>query len=234
MTKKQINQNDMLNSDFLNFVDDTYTFNNIPINRTINKPKVINKEFMLKRLKEKIEQIKDCDLQTNATKIVFGDGNLDSPLMIVGEAPGEKEDEKGKPFVGESGLLLNKMLNAIKLKRENLYITNLVNYRPPNNRKPESKEIIRYSKYLKEHISIINPEILIIMGSAAMEGLFGNKIKISKERGTWKEIIINNKTYQTIITFHPAYLLRLPDQKKYSWEDLKIIKKKIEELQLKI
>ena len=189
---------------------------------------------MLKNLKSKIEQIKDCELKNNATKIVLSDGKYNSPVMIVGEAPGEKEDAIGIPFVGEAGLLLNKMLNAIKLKRENLYITNLVNYRPPNNRKPEPKEIIRYSKYLKEHISIISPKILILMGSVAMEGLLGNKIKISKERGSWKEIIINNKTYQTIITFHPAYLLRLPDQKKYSWEDLKIIKKKIEELQLKI
>ncbi len=234
MIKKQINQNDIFSSEFLRSVEDAYSFNNSPIDRTINKPKSMDKQRMLEALKRKIEQIKDCDLKNNAKKIVFSDGKDDSPLMIVGEAPGEKEDEIGKPFVGEAGLLLNKMLTAIKIKREDLYITNLVNYRPPDNRKPDAKEIIRYSKYLKEHISIINPRILIIMGSAAMEALFGNKIKISNERGTWKEIIINNKTYQTIITFHPAYLLRLPDQKKYSWEDLKIIKKKIEELQLKI
>ncbi len=234
MIKKQINQNDTFNKEFLKFVEDTYTFDNTSINRTINKPDSIDKRNLLEVLKRKIEEIEDCNLKNNAKKIVFSDGNFDSPLMIVGEAPGEKEDEKGKPFVGEAGLLLNRMLAAIKLNRENIYITNLINYRPPDNRKPEKNEIFRYSKYLKEHISIINPRILILMGSAAMESLFGNKIKISKERGTWKEIIINNKTYQTIITFHPAYLLRMPDQKKYSWEDLKIIKKKIEELQLKI
>ncbi len=234
MIKKQINQNDIFRKEFLELVEDKYSFSISPINRTINKPKSLDKQLMLKNLKSKIEQIKDCELKNNATKIVFSEGKYNSPIMIVGEAPGEKEDAIGIPFVGEAGLLLNKMLNAIKLKRENLYITNLVNYRPPNNRKPEPKEIIRYSKYLKEHISIISPKILILMGSVAMEGLLGNKIKISKERGSWKEIIINNKTYQTIITFHPAYLLRLPDQKKYSWEDLKIIKKKIEELQIKI
>ena len=148
MIKKQINQNDIFRKEFLELVEDKYSFSISPINRTINKPKSLDKQLMLKNLKSKIEQIKDCDLQTNATKIVFGDGNLDSPLMIVGEAPGEKEDEKGKPFVGESGLLLNKMLNAIKLKRENLYITNLVNYRPPNNRKPEPAEITKYSIFL--------------------------------------------------------------------------------------
>ena len=154
--------------------------------------------------------------------------------MIVGEGPGEKEDMQGKPFVGDAGMLLNKMLNAIKIKRENIYITNVVNYRPPNNRKPEISEINRYSVFLREHISIINPKILILMGSTAMEALFGQKLKISKERGKWKEIIINQKTFLTILTFHPAYLLRQPDQKKFSWEDLKNIRKKIDELKIKI
>ncbi len=154
--------------------------------------------------------------------------------MIVGEGPGQKEDELGKPFVGDAGMLLNKMLKAINIDRNKIYITNVVNYRPPNNRKPEPAEITRYSNYLREHISIIDPKILILMGSSAMEALFGSKIKISKERGAWKELIVNQKTYLTIITFHPAYLLRQPDQKKYSWSDLKEIRKKIDELDLKI
>jgi len=124
------------------------------------------------------------------------------------------------------------MLNAININRKNIYITNVVNFRPPNNRKPESGEITKYSNFLRSHISIINPKILVLMGSTAMESLFGSKIKISKERGNWKEVIINNKTYLTMITFHPAYLLRQADQKKYSWEDLKKIKKKIGELNI--
>ena len=150
--------------------------------------------------------------------------------MIVGEGPGQKEDELGKPFVGDAGVLLNRMLKAININRENVYITNVVNFRPPNNRKPESSEIIKYSDFLRDHISIIDPKILVLMGSTAMESLLGSKIKISKERGIWKEVIIKNKTYLTMITFHPAYLLRQADQKKYSWEDLKKIKKKIYEL----
>ena len=154
--------------------------------------------------------------------------------MIIGEGPGQKEDELGKPFVGDAGMLLNKMLKAINIDRKNIYITNVVNYRPPNNRKPEPAEITRYSEFLREHISIINPKILILMGSTAMESLFGNKIKISKERGVWKELIINQKTYLTMITFHPAYLLRQSDQKKFSWFDLKEIRKKIDKLDLKI
>ena len=234
MIKKHINQNDILNFELLNILDYSYIFNNEPIKRIKTKPTLENSLSKLEDLKRKIETIQDCDLKKNASKIVFGDGNIRSPIMIVGEGPGQKEDELGKPFVGDAGALLNKMLKAIKIEREKIYITNVVNYRPPNNRKPEKSEINRYSEYLKEHISIIDPQILILMGSTAMEALFGGNKKISKERGQWKEIIIKQKTYKSIITFHPAYLLRQPDQKKFSWEDLKIIHKKIDELNIEI
>ena len=234
MIKKHINQNDILNFELLNILDYSYIFNNEPIKRIKTKPTLENSLSKLKDLKHKIEAIQDCDLKKNASKIVFGDGNIHSPIMIVGEGPGQKEDELGKPFVGDAGALLNKMLKAIKIEREKIYITNVVNYRPPNNRKPEKSEINRYSEYLKEHISIIDPQILILMGSTAMEALFGGNKRISQERGQWKEIIIKQKTYNSIITFHPAYLLRQPDQKKFSWEDLKIIHKKIDELNIEI
>ena len=234
MIKKHINQNDILNFELLNILDYSYIFNNEPIKRIKTKPTLENSLSKLEDLKRKIEAIQDCDLKKNASKIVFGDGNIQSPIMIVGEGPGQKEDELGKPFVGDAGTLLNKMLKAIKIEREKIYITNVVNYRPPNNRKPEKSEINRYSEYLKEHISIIDPQILILMGSTAMEALFGGNKRISKERGQWKEIIIKQKTYKSIITFHPAYLLRQPDQKKFSWEDLKIIHKKIDELNIEI
>jgi len=228
------NQNDILNSELINSYDIEYVFNNKPINRIKTKPKVENKSKLLENLKEKISNIDNCELKNHATQLVFSDGTSESQLMIVGEGPGQKEDELGKPFVGDAGMLLNKMLKAINIDRNKVYITNVVNYRPPNNRKPEPAEIIRYSNFLREHISIIDPKILILMGSSAMEALFGSKIKISKERGAWKEVIVNQKTYLTIITFHPAYLLRQPDQKKYSWSDLKEIRKKIDELDLKI
>ena len=211
-----------------------YIFENKPINRIITKPKVEDKIDLLEKLKTKIQNIDNCELKSQAKKLVFSDGNPNSELMIVGEGPGEKEDQMGKPFVGDAGALLNKMLKAIDIEREKIYITNVVNFRPPNNRKPEPAEITRYSEFLKTHISIINPKILVLMGSTAMESLFGSKIKISKERGIWKELIVNNKKFLVIITFHPAYLLRQPDQKKYSWADLKEIRKKIDSLQLKI
>ncbi len=232
MTNVDKNQNDIINSELLDYMNIEYTFSNIPINRFKNKPELEDKSLLLSKLKKEIENIKNCDLKNNASNLVFGDGSPKSELMIIGEGPGQKEDEMGKPFVGEAGMLLNKMLKAININRQDVYISNVVNYRPPNNRKPEPAEILRYSNYLRQHISIINPKILILMGSTAMESLFGSKIKISKERGDWKKVIINNKTYLTIITFHPAYLLRQPDQKKYSWADLKKIRKKIDELNI--
>tara|TARA_B100001142_G_scaffold260590_1_gene263013 strand:- start:154 stop:858 length:705 start_codon:yes stop_codon:yes gene_type:complete len=234
MFEKDKNQNDIIVQELINSFEIDYIFNDKPLNRFENKPVIENISKNLEDLKSKILNINNCDLKKNAKQIVFNDGNFNSSIMIVGEGPGQKEDEVGKPFVGDAGQLLNKMLSAINIKRESIYITNVVNYRPPNNRKPETAEINRYSEYLREHISIIDPKILILMGSTAMEALLGSKIKISKERGIWKEIIINNKTYLVMVTFHPAYLLRQADQKKYSWADLKEIRKKIDELKLKI
>ena len=234
MIKKDINQNDILNSELLNIIDYNYIFDEKPIKRIKTKPTLENSKSRLKSLENKIKAIENCDLKKNASKIVFADGNIQSPIMIVGEGPGQKEDELGKPFIGDAGNLLNKMLKSINIDRDKIYITNVVNYRPPNNRKPETNEINRYSEFLKEHISIIGPKILILMGSTAMEALLGSNKRISKERGQWKEVIIKKKNYKTIVTFHPAYLLRKPDQKKFSWEDLKIIRKEVDQQNISI
>ena len=230
MTSQDKNQKDILDSNLTDLYEIKYIFSDKPINRFESKHEIEDKSSRLNRLRNEIENIDTCDLKSNASKLVFSDGNSNSKIMIVGEGPGQKEDEIGKPFIGEAGMLLNKMLKAINVDRDKIYITNVVYYRPPNNRKPEPSEITRYSNFLRKHISIIDPKILILMGSTAMEALFGNKIKITKERGLWKDLIINNKNYLSIITFHPAYLLRQPDQKKYSWKDLKEIRKKIDEL----
>ena len=234
MIKKDINQNDILNSELLNIIDYNYIFDENPIKRIKTKPTLENSKSRLKSLKNNINAIENCNLKKNASKIVFSDGNIQSPIMIVGEGPGQKEDELGKPFVGDAGNLLNKMLKAINIKRDKIYITNVVNYRAPNNRKPEPSEINRYSEFLKEHISIIDPKILILMGSTAMEAILGSNKRISKERGQWKEVIIKQKNFKAIVTFHPAYLLRKPDQKKFSWEDLKIIRKEIDQQNIEI
>ena len=224
--------NEVLNDEFLKSIDSNYEFSNKPIRRLKKSQQPGEIKLQLENLKKQIAEIDACDLKNHANQLVFSDGNFRSKIMLVGEGPGQKEDEIGKPFMGDAGKLLNKMLAAIDIKRESIYITNVVNYRPPNNRKPTTAEINKYSKFLYEHISIINPKILIIMGGTAMEALIGNNFKISKERGIWKDVIIKGKTYLSIVTFHPAYLLRQPDQKKYSWIDLKEVRKKINELNI--
>ena len=179
MTLNFKNQNDILNLEKLNSNDIEYIFSDKPINRLKTKPQIEEKIKLLDKLRSEIENIDNCELKKNAKQLVFADGNNQSKIMIIGEGPGQKEDEQGKPFVGDAGILLNKMLDAIQIKRNNIYITNVVNYRPPNNRKPEPSEINRYSNYLRQHIEIIDPKILILMGSTAMESLFCSKINIS-------------------------------------------------------
>ena len=179
-----------------------------------------------------INSIEDCNLKNNSNKIVLGDGNINSPIMLIGEAPGLAEDSTGLTFADEVGDLLKKMLISINIKKENIYSTYAVNFRPPEDRKPTSAEIKRYSQFLQKHISIIKPKIIILMGSTAMESLTGLNSNISIERGKWKEVIVKNTNYNVIITFNPSYLLRVPENKKHSWEDLKKIKQKIIDLKL--
>ena len=229
--------NEVLNDEFLKSIDSNYEFSNKPINRLkiVKENSVQNKkgkEERILRLKKKINSIEDCNLRNNSKNLVMGDGDINSPIMLIGEAPDEKEDLQAKTFCGDVGVLLNKMLLAIKIKREKVYSTYSINFRPPNDRKPTTQEIKRYSIFLKEHISIIDPKILILMGTTAMEAVTGLGNQISNERGSWKEIIIGNKTIPVIITFNPSYLIRYPDKKKFSWEDLKKIRKKVEDLNI--
>ena len=243
MSKKAINQNSNYNEELLNSIGSNFLFDENPINRFKNSANVlkvensvvvVDKEKELAELKAKINSIEDCSLKNNSKNIVIGDGDINSPIMLVGEAPGIEEDGIGKTFLGEVGDLLKKMLSAINIKKENIYSTYAVNFRPPEDRKPNSAEIKRYSQFLQKHISIINPKIIILMGSTAMESLTGLNSKISIERGKWKEVIVKNTSYNVIITFNPSYLLRAPENKKHSWDDLKKIKQKILELKLTV
>ena len=243
MSKKIINQNTNYDFELLNSIGSNFIFNENPINRLKNTTNTlkskknineVNKEKELAELKVQINSIEDCSLKNNSNKIVIGDGNIDSPIMLIGEAPGLEEDKTGLTFMGDVGDLLKKMLIAINIKKENIYSSYAVNFRPPEDRKPTSIEIKRYSQFLQKHISIIGPKIIILMGSTAMESLTGLNSKISAERGKWKEVIVQNTTYNFIITFNPSYLLRVPENKKHSWEDLKKIKQKIVDLKLNI
>ncbi len=239
MTKKTLNQNAKYDQLLNNTIEPNFIFNKKPINRfkIIQKKEGNidqNKLQRLSELKKKINSIKNCKLKENSKNLVMGNGDTNSPIMLVGETPSEAEDTSSNTFQGNVGTLLNKMLLAININLKKVYSTYSINFRPPNDRKPTSQEIKRYSIFLKEHISIINPKILILMGSTAMESVTGLNDKISNERGKWKEIILNDKSYPIMITFNPAYLIRFPENKKYSWEDLKKIKQKIQDLSIKI
>ena len=207
-------------------------YNLIYNNKAINRYKKnsfeisVDKASNLKKLKKSIAEIRNCTLKKNAKNIVFSDGNPKSKIMLIGEAPGANEDEEGLPFVGRAGALLDKMLAAINLDRKKVYISNIINYRPPNNRRPTNEEIKRYLPFITKHIEIINPKILVLLGSTAMNALIGNEVVISKMRGKWIEKKFGNCKTSVIITFHPAFLMRQPAQKKMAWIDLKMIRDK--------
>ena len=207
-------------------------YNLIYNNKAINRYKRDNFEISedkvesLNKLKSSVLNLKNCDLKKRAKNIVFSDGNPNSKIMLVGEAPGANEDEEGLPFVGRAGALLDKMLASIELDRKKVYISNIINYRPPDNRRPTSEEIKRYLPFITKHIEIINPKILVLLGSTAMNALIGNEIVISKMRGKWIEKKFGNCKTSVIITFHPAFLMRQPAQKKMAWIDLKMIRDK--------
>ena len=227
--KRNLNQKLINLIEYYNLINANFLLSNNPIKRTISNTGTAftgTKSEKLSKLKNKIEQIKNCDLKKSATNLVFGDGNTNSKIMLIGEGPGAQEDLEAKPFVGRAGKLLNKMLAAINLDRNNVYISNVVNYRPPSNRKPTEEEIIRYIPYLRSHIEIINPKLLVLLGSTALNALIGNDIVISKARGKWVQKEIGTSRPWIIASFHPAFLMRQPDQKKLAWIDLKMIKEK--------
>jgi uracil-DNA glycosylase len=239
MTKRALNQNGKYVQELIDNIEPDFIFGTKPINRfnaikNNNESNNQSKTEQLLELKKQINSIENCNLRENSKNLIIGDGNINSPIMLIGEAPGSEEESSGLPFQGDTGALLKKMLLAIDLKREKIYSTYSVNFRPPQDRRPTTQEIKRYSIFLKEHISIISPKIIILMGSTAMESVTGINNKISNERGKWKEIILRNKTFPIMVTFNPSYLIRFPENKKYSWEDLKKIKQKVQDLNIKI
>jgi DNA polymerase len=225
---KKINANTVKLIKFYNYINYNLIYNNKAINRYKKDIFEISgdKAESLEKLKRSISNIKNCELKKNATNIVFADGNPKSKIMILGEAPGSNEDQEGLPFVGRAGTLLDKMLSSINLDRKNVYISNIINYRPPENRRPTDEEINRYLPFIKKHIEIIAPKILILLGSTAMNALIGNEVVISKIRGQWIEKEFGQCKTSMIVTFHPAFLMRQPTQKKLAWIDLKMIRDK--------
>ena len=231
---KKINTKTVKLIKFYNFINYNLIYNNKAINRykKDNFEISADKANNLDKLKKSISNIKNCSLKSGATNMVFSDGNPKSKIMFIGEAPGSNEDQEGLPFVGRAGTLLDKMLASINLDRKSVYISNIINYRPPENRRPTDEEMKRYLPFIKKHIEIIDPKILILLGSTAMNALIGSEVVISKVRGQWIEKEFGQCKTLMIVTFHPAFLMRQPTQKKLAWIDLKMIRDKKSKLKI--
>jgi len=233
--KKNLNQKLISLIEYYNLINTNLLLSNTPLKRGSNNVSTFfsgTKLQKLKKLKKNIQLIKNCELKKTATNIVFGDGNANAKIMIIGEGPGAQEDADGVPFVGRAGKLLDKMLESIHLNRTKVYISNVVNYRPPLNRRPTEIEIMRYLPYLRSHIEIINPKILILLGSTALNTIIGNEEVISRARGKWFQKKIGAVKPWIIASFHPAFLMRQPEQKKLAWIDLKMVREKIKNLKI--
>ena len=175
----------------------------------------------LVQLKEIVLNCNLCNLSKTRTNVVFGEGNVKAKIMFIGEAPGREEDIQGRPFVGRSGEMLTKMIeNVLFLKRDEVYISNIVKCRPPQNRDPQIEEVESCKGYLLKQIEIINPKIIVTLGRIAFKYLLNDETPITKARGK----IYNFKGIKVIPTFHPSYLLRNPSKKKEALRDLQFIK----------
>jgi uracil-DNA glycosylase len=177
----------------------------------------------LAELETVAQQCTACRLHRGRTQVVFGVGNAQAKLMFVGEAPGRDEDLQGEPFVGRAGQLLTRIIEAIGMKRQDVYITNVIKCRPPNNRNPEADEISRCEPYLIRQIALVKPRLIVALGTFAAQTLLKTKLPISQLRGRFH-------TYQGVRvmpTFHPAFLLRNPERKRAVWEDMQAVQREL-------
>lgn len=175
-------------------------------------------------LEKSILECKKCRLCTNRTNIVFGQGNKKARLMFIGEGPGADEDKQGIPFVGKAGQLMNNAFQALEINREDVYLANIVKCRPPSNRVPEDDEAQTCLNYLRNQVILIKPKIIVLLGSTALKNILGKEYGITAVRGNWMEK--NGIKYMP--TWHPAALLRDENKKIEFWQDLKEVKKYID------
>jgi uracil-DNA glycosylase family 4 len=187
----------------------------------------------LAELQTALEAFDGCALKRTATNTVFADGVAAGRVMLIGEAPGRDEDRVGKPFVGRAGQLLDKMLTSIGLDRKtNAYITNVINWRPPDNRDPSPEEAAQCLPFLRRHIELADPAVIILLGAVAARHVVGATDGIMKLRGRWLEYRVGEVMVPLMPTLHPAYLLRQPAHKKLAWRDLQAVRDKISSLGL--
>lgn len=174
----------------------------------------------LDALRAALEHFEGCALKRSAQHTVFADGNPASRVMFIGEAPGRDEDRIGRPFVGRAGQLLDKMLAAIGLDRGGMYITNVINWRPPDNREPSPEEVAACLPFLRRHIELVDPAVIVLLGAVAARHVMGISEGIMRLRGRWLEYRLGERLVPVLPTLHPAYLLRQPAHKKLAWQDL--------------
>jgi DNA polymerase len=179
----------------------------------------------LDQLYDMIHSCNKCPLGETRNKFVFGEGNPDSAIMVIGEGPGADEDAQGRPFVGRAGQLLTKILNAIGFDRKDVFIGNIVKCRPPNNRRPESSEVEHCEPYLHKQIELINPRFIVALGLTAVDTLLKKKHRMADIRGSFMDY----RGREMLVTYHPAALLRNPNLKKAVWEDVKELRRKYDE-----
>lgn len=194
-----------------------------------NAKELCAKASTIEELKELLNNFEGCRLKDTAANTILGEGSLKARLMLIGEAPGADEDRQGRPFVGKCGKLLEKMLAAINLTREECYITNVLPWRPPGNRTPTDDEIAVCIPFLKRQIELIKPDIILLLGGIALKSVTDNPDSISRTRGKWMTYEIENKEINVLATYHPSYVLRSTAQKAKIWADLLRLKKKMDE-----
>ena len=179
----------------------------------------------LEALRELMQNFDGCALKSTATRLVFADGNPNARIMFVGEAPGRDEDLEGLPFVGRSGKLLDRMIAAIGLDRSNVYIANVIPWRPPGNRTPTPQETQICLPFIQRQIELVDPDLLVTLGNPSTQTLLGTREGIMRTRGRWFDYDTGTRVIRALPTFHPAYLLRSPSYKRLSWQDLRVIAK---------
>lgn len=186
----------------------------------------------LDELRDALAAFEGCALKQTATNLVFADGNPEADVMILGEAPGAEEDRRGVPFVGASGKLMDMMLGAIGLDRDSAYISNIIFWRPPGNRNPTAAEVAACMPFVQRHIALVRPRVLVFVGGASAKAMLDRKEGIMRLRGKWYDY--QGPDQETAIpalaTFHPAYLLRSPGQKRLVWRDLLMLKARLDEM----
>ena len=209
-------------------INEDFNKSDLEDNKITNDYNDLSEIKSLEELKSFIENYDKCELKNTSRSTVFCDGNSKSKIMLIGEAPGNQEDIEGKPFVGKSGKLLDKILDFINITRKNCYIINIIPWKPPGNRNPTTKEIRQCLPFVKKHIELVKPDILVLVGSISAKSILDTDLGITKLRGEWHTYKDKKLEIPSLPILHPAYLLRRPTSKSLLMKDILLLNRKIQ------